>query len=169
MKLVLPIKKKVDEGRFEREEMERKMNEEQRAKREEMERKINEEQQAKREEMELMNERADAVFDGGDGGRGGRRKSGKAEAAEVAEKADEAELPPQPPPPTKAAKRVKQLGPTESKRGGKGVVPNVSLIKIFGDLDDCFLRASESAHEVSKMLEAHRLHYHSNFADNRGS
>ncbi|KAG5537673.1 hypothetical protein RHGRI_024953 [Rhododendron griersonianum] len=132
-----------------------------------MERKMNEEQLAKREEMERkMN--ADAVFDGGDGGRGGRRKSGKAEAAEVAEKADEAELPPQPPPPTKAAKRVKQVGPTESKRGGKGVVPNVSLIKIFGDLDDCFLRASESAHEVSKMLEAHRLHYHSNFADNRG-
>ncbi|KAB2612810.1 hypothetical protein D8674_035126 [Pyrus ussuriensis x Pyrus communis] len=28
--------------------------------------------------------------------------------------------------------------------------------------------ASESAHDVSKMLEATRLHYHSNFADNRG-
>ncbi|ONK78125.1 uncharacterized protein A4U43_C02F14610 [Asparagus officinalis] len=28
--------------------------------------------------------------------------------------------------------------------------------------------ASESAHEVSKMLEATRMHYHSNFADNRG-
>ncbi|XP_058226861.1 protein ALTERED PHOSPHATE STARVATION RESPONSE 1-like [Rhododendron vialii] len=159
----------VDEGRFEREEMERQLNEDRRAKREEVERKMIEEQQAKRGEMERrMNERADAVFDGGDGGRGGRRKSGKAEAAEVAEKADEAELPPQPPPPTKAAKRVKQVVPTESKRGGKGVVPNVSLVKIFGDLDDCFLRASESAHEVSKMLEAHRLHYHSNFADNRG-
>ncbi|KAB2620349.1 hypothetical protein D8674_041723 [Pyrus ussuriensis x Pyrus communis] len=30
------------------------------------------------------------------------------------------------------------------------------------------LVASESAHDVSKMLEATRLHYHSNFADNRG-
>ncbi|GJN24889.1 hypothetical protein PR202_gb12663 [Eleusine coracana subsp. coracana] len=35
-------------------------------------------------------------------------------------------------------------------------------------LDDHFLRASESAHEVSKMLEAARMHYHSNFAATRG-
>ncbi|CAL0325985.1 unnamed protein product [Lupinus luteus] len=45
---------------------------------------------------------------------------------------------------------------------------SVNLIQIFNDLDDHFLKASESAHEVSKMLEATRLHYHSNFADNRG-
>ncbi|KAF5741684.1 hypothetical protein HS088_TW10G00688 [Tripterygium wilfordii] len=45
---------------------------------------------------------------------------------------------------------------------------NLNLIKIFEELDDHFLKASETAHEVSKMLEATRLHYHSNFADNRG-
>ncbi|KAI4324732.1 hypothetical protein MLD38_030189 [Melastoma candidum] len=43
-----------------------------------------------------------------------------------------------------------------------------SLIQVFMELDDHFLKASESAHEVSKMLEATRLHYHSNFADNTG-
>lgn len=45
---------------------------------------------------------------------------------------------------------------------------NVNLLQIFAELDDHFLKASESAHDVSKMLEATRLHYHSNFADNRG-
>ncbi|KAF3336916.1 hypothetical protein FCM35_KLT19502 [Carex littledalei] len=44
----------------------------------------------------------------------------------------------------------------------------VSLLHILAELDDQFLKASESAHEVSKMLEANRMHYHSNFADNRG-
>nr|XP_043613289.1 protein ROLLING AND ERECT LEAF 2 [Erigeron canadensis] len=55
--------------------------------------------------------------------------------------------------------------------GGGGMVvgsSNVNLLKIFGQIDDHFLKASESAQEVSKMLEATRLHYHSNFADNRG-
>ncbi|KAH7565199.1 hypothetical protein ACOSP7_020560 [Xanthoceras sorbifolium] len=51
------------------------------------------------------------------------------------------------------------------KRVPKG---SVNLLQIFVELDDHFLKASESAHEVSKMLEATRLHYHSNFADNRG-
>ncbi|GAB2228115.1 hypothetical protein Droror1_Dr00009945 [Drosera rotundifolia] len=69
----------------------------------------------------------------------------------------------------KMVKRGKQVaggggGGGEGKRGGK----SVSLLQIFMDLDDCFLKASQSAHEVSKMLEATRLHYHSNFADNRG-
>lgn len=45
----------------------------------------------------------------------------------------------------------------------------VDLLKVLGDIDDHFLKASQSAQEVSKMLEATRLHYHSNFADNRGS
>lgn len=45
---------------------------------------------------------------------------------------------------------------------------NVNLVQIFSDLDDSFLKASQSAYQVSKMLEATRLHYHSNFADNRG-
>ncbi|CAN7080431.1 unnamed protein product [Brassica oleracea var. botrytis] len=45
---------------------------------------------------------------------------------------------------------------------------NVNLMKILDEIDDRFLKASECAQEVSKMLEATRLHYHSNFADNRG-
>ncbi|PWA78391.1 hypothetical protein CTI12_AA213820 [Artemisia annua] len=55
--------------------------------------------------------------------------------------------------------------------GGGGMVvgsSSVNLLKILGEIDDHFLKASESAQEVSKMLEATRLHYHSNFADNRG-
>ncbi|KAL4308091.1 hypothetical protein GQ457_01G038060 [Hibiscus cannabinus] len=43
-----------------------------------------------------------------------------------------------------------------------------NLLQVFTELDDHFLKASDSAQEVSKMLEATRLHYHSNFADNRG-
>ncbi|KAG9139311.1 hypothetical protein Leryth_011309 [Lithospermum erythrorhizon] len=50
--------------------------------------------------------------------------------------------------------------------GGSG--NSVDLLKVLSDIDDHFLKASESAQEVSKMLEATRLHYHSNFADNRG-
>ncbi|CAK7356671.1 unnamed protein product [Dovyalis caffra] len=52
--------------------------------------------------------------------------------------------------------------------GGRRIGKVMSLMQIFVELDDHFLKASESAHEVSKMLEATRLHYHSNFADNRG-
>lgn len=44
----------------------------------------------------------------------------------------------------------------------------VDLLKILGEIDDHFLKASQSSQAVSKMLEATRLHYHSNFADNRG-
>ncbi|KAK7294184.1 hypothetical protein RJT34_17069 [Clitoria ternatea] len=51
---------------------------------------------------------------------------------------------------------------------GKGKSGSVNLIQIIADLDDHFLKASESSREVSKMLEATRLHYHSNFADNTG-
>ncbi|KAF2304498.1 hypothetical protein GH714_032788 [Hevea brasiliensis] len=56
------------------------------------------------------------------------------------------------------------------KVAGKKVfpVPTVNLMQVLGEIDDHFLKASESAQEVSKMLEATRLHYHSNFADNRG-
>ncbi|CAN1218578.1 Protein ROLLING AND ERECT LEAF 2 [Linum perenne] len=50
------------------------------------------------------------------------------------------------------------------KKGGNGV----DLMQVLGQIDDHFLRSSESAQEVCKMLEATRLHYHSNFADNRG-
>ncbi|PKA67300.1 hypothetical protein AXF42_Ash004793 [Apostasia shenzhenica] len=61
-------------------------------------------------------------------------------------------------------------GGSESKRGKMvaAVTQSVSFLQILNELDDHFLKASESAHEVSKMLEATRLHYHSNFADNRG-
>ncbi|GMH14260.1 hypothetical protein Nepgr_016101 [Nepenthes gracilis] len=71
----------------------------------------------------------------------------------------------------KVAKRGgKQVVAVPVPGGGKGkrVAKNLNLLQIFNDLDDYFLKASESAHEVSKMLEATRLHYHSNFADNRG-
>ncbi|XP_062008339.1 nitrate regulatory gene2 protein-like [Rosa rugosa] len=73
---------------------------------------------------------------------------------------------PAPPPPVvvvePAGKTVKKV----VKPGGPKVV--VNLLEVFAKIDDHFLKASESAHEVSKMLEATRLHYHSNFADNRG-
>ncbi|GLJ38758.1 hypothetical protein SUGI_0790170 [Cryptomeria japonica] len=42
------------------------------------------------------------------------------------------------------------------------------LLEVLQEIDDQFLKASESGQEVSKMLEANRLHYHSNFADNKG-
>ncbi|KAD6794673.1 hypothetical protein E3N88_05569 [Mikania micrantha] len=74
-------------------------------------------------------------------------------------------------PPPKAVKKVKipVAVPAEVRRSsGKGGGLNLNLVQIFTELDDCFLKASESANEVSKMLEANRLHYHSNFADNRG-
>ncbi|CAI9755655.1 unnamed protein product [Fraxinus pennsylvanica] len=44
----------------------------------------------------------------------------------------------------------------------------VDFLKILNQIDDLFLKASEDAKKVSKMLEANRMHYHSNFADNRG-
>ncbi|XP_047941460.1 protein ALTERED PHOSPHATE STARVATION RESPONSE 1-like [Salvia hispanica] len=44
----------------------------------------------------------------------------------------------------------------------------VDLLKVLSEIDDHFLKASQSSQAVSKMLEATRLHYHSNFADNRG-
>ncbi|KAK6268028.1 hypothetical protein QUC31_012188 [Theobroma cacao] len=67
----------------------------------------------------------------------------------------------------KGTKKVGKVGVGSSgeKRLVKG---SFNLLQVFAELDDHFLKASESAHEVSKMLEATRLHYHSNFADNRG-
>ncbi|XP_073119252.1 protein ROLLING AND ERECT LEAF 2-like isoform X2 [Henckelia pumila] len=94
----------------------------------------------------------------------------KVATVEVMEKVSE--LPPKPPPPeealttTKVVKKGKQvvLPPVKKSSGGS----NLNLVQIFTDMDDCFLKASESSHEVSRMLEATRLHYHSNFADKRG-
>ncbi|PKA54374.1 hypothetical protein AXF42_Ash000207 [Apostasia shenzhenica] len=61
-------------------------------------------------------------------------------------------------------------GASESKRGKMPVaVPqNVSFLQIMNEMDDHFLKASHSAHMVSKILDATRLHYHSNYADVRG-
>lgn len=46
-------------------------------------------------------------------------------------------------------------------------VKNVNLLKVFKEIDDCFISASESAYEVSRILEANKLHHHS-IRDNRG-
>lgn len=51
----------------------------------------------------------------------------------------------------------------------KRAIATVSLMKVLNQIDDHFLKASQSAKDVSNMLEANRLHYHSNFADNRGN
>ncbi|KAL6584683.1 hypothetical protein OROMI_003972 [Orobanche minor] len=110
------------------------------------------EERTRRREMEVKSEKAGKV-------------------AEMVETVSE--LPPHPPAPeeamaaAKVVKRVKQGLPAEGKKKGGG--SNVNLLQIFVDLDDCFLKASESAHEVSRMLEATRLHYHSNFADKKGN
>lgn len=117
---------------------------------------------SEREEIERNTRERSRRADRVDGSSGGARRSMKAEGTEKL-----AERPPQPPPPMKAPKKVKQAAPVEGKRGGKGAA-SVNMLQIFNDLDDCFLKASESANDVSKMLEANRLHYHSNFADNRG-
>lgn len=63
---------------------------------------------------------------------------------------------------------VTQQVPAESKTGGSVASSHVSLTQILNELDDKFLKAYQSAYEVSKLLEANRMHYHSNFADNRG-
>lgn len=85
--------------------------------------------------------------------------------------------PPMPPP--KQMKKQKasahhqhaaSVGSVDARKGKMvpSTTPSVTLLQVLTDLDEHFLRASESAQEVSKMLEANRLHYHSNFADNRG-
>ncbi|GKV03378.1 hypothetical protein SLEP1_g15687 [Rubroshorea leprosula] len=60
-----------------------------------------------------------------------------------------------------------KTAPADFRRVVKAM-PTVNLMLVLTAIDDHFLKASESAQEVSKMLEATRLHYHSNFADNRG-
>ncbi|CAN1837934.1 Protein ALTERED PHOSPHATE STARVATION RESPONSE 1 [Linum perenne] len=60
-----------------------------------------------------------------------------------------------------------QTAPPELMRMGKKV-ESVDLMEVLGQIDEHFLKASETAQDVCKMLEATRLHYHSNFADNRG-
>ncbi|KAA0050775.1 uncharacterized protein E5676_scaffold323G001150 [Cucumis melo var. makuwa] len=102
-----------------------------------------------------------------------RRISGKAEKVEAVLE-ERVEPPPAPPEVAepavvaKSSKKMKQAASMGSIEGKRMVKANFNLLQIFIDIDDHFLKASESAHEVSKMLEATRLHYHSNFADNRG-
>ncbi|PON45586.1 kinesin-like protein [Parasponia andersonii] len=111
-----------------------------------------------------------------------RPKVVEGEAEEVGSSSSKVEVEPMPevavektpPPPAatvvaKSSKKGKQVGSGSGSGEGKRMVKgNVNLVQIFTELDDHFLKASESAREVSKMLEATRLHYHSNFADNRG-
>ncbi|KAK1416840.1 hypothetical protein QVD17_25957 [Tagetes erecta] len=99
-------------------------------------------------------------------------EDGDIEAEDVPEEVVEEEEEEPPPPPPKVVKKVRipVPVPAEGRRStGKGGGQNLNLLQIFTELDDCFLRASQSANEVSKMLEANRLHYHSNFADSRGN
>ncbi|XP_023927142.2 protein ROLLING AND ERECT LEAF 2 [Quercus suber] len=121
--------------------------EEAKVKSEEVERKAFEEKPKRVEETD---------FGVGSGGGGG---VGSIEKVEVAmDKAPESV--------GKSLRRGKQVSGAEGKRVVK--VGGTNLLQICVLIDDQFLKASESAHEVSKMLEATRLHYHSNFADNRG-
>lgn len=98
-------------------------------------------------------------------GDGGSRRSGKAEVVEPPQVVETVMEQPPPPPIAKPVKKVRQVSPAADggKRSGKGGT-SMNLFQIFRELDDCFLRASD---EVSNMLEANRLPYHSNFADNR--
>ncbi|KAF3794314.1 hypothetical protein EJ110_NYTH01247 [Nymphaea thermarum] len=72
--------------------------------------------------------------------------------------------------PLKAPKKAKQSTQLVATTGGarRGKAGSASLVLILKELDDQFLLAYESGDVVKKMLEANRLHYHSNFADNRG-
>ncbi|KAJ1262756.1 hypothetical protein BS78_09G134300 [Paspalum vaginatum] len=96
-----------------------------------------------------------------------------------------ASLPPKPPTSSKKKKgkgklkaahhqHTESAPPVTLVGGGKAgkVVPaekpRVDLLRVLADIDDSFLKASESSGEVSKVLEANRMHYHSNFADTRG-
>ncbi|KAJ6841926.1 uncharacterized protein M6B38_303685 [Iris pallida] len=93
-------------------------------------------------------------------------------APEIVEK-DVDEPPPPPPPKEKpAVRKQKAAGSAGTEEGKRGRTttggPKVNLLQVLNEVDDDLLKASESAHEVSKMLEATRMHYHSNFADDRG-
>ncbi|CAK7353384.1 unnamed protein product [Dovyalis caffra] len=73
---------------------------------------------------------------------------------------------------TKERKQIEhaKTSPSDFRVVGRkvGSVPSVNLMEVLNKIDDHFLKASESAQDVCKMLEVTRLHYHSNFADNRG-
>lgn len=80
----------------------------------------------------------------------------------------EAELPTPPPSPPVVKMTARHVAASaEGKKSGKGGSESVNLLHVFRELDECCLKASQSTLEVSKMLEANRLHYHSNFADDK--
>ncbi|GKV43390.1 hypothetical protein SLEP1_g50686 [Rubroshorea leprosula] len=121
--------------------------EEMRVEKGEVERKAFEETAKRREEVVEQEKREEVVME---------QKVVAVETDKMAEKALIATA--------KGMKKGGRAGPsTVEKRVAKG-----NLSQIFADIDDDFLKASESAQEVSKLLEATKLHYHSNFADNRG-
>lgn len=72
---------------------------------------------------------------------------------------------------THRAATQKAARKTEGKKSRVVTVPpqTARLGDVLRKLDDHFLKASQSAHEVSKLLEAARMHYHSNFAETRGT
>ena len=73
------------------------------------------------------------------------------------------------PPPAAHYQHASSMGVVETRKGKMMVASGTaSLLQIVSQLDDHFLRASESAQDVSKKLEATRMHYHSNHADSRG-
>lgn len=73
-----------------------------------------------------------------------------------------------PGPPPAVHYHSSSMGAVETRKGKVVASGTASLLHIVSQLDDYFLRASESAHDVSKKLEATRMHYHSNHADSRG-
>ncbi|KAL2940004.1 Nitrate regulatory gene2 protein [Bienertia sinuspersici] len=90
------------------------------------------------------------------------------------EKVVRRETPP-PPPPEEGMRQFvhSNTAPAEVMRGAGKVESvddggnKVDLMKVLEEIDDNFLKASERAQEVTKLLEAHKLQYHSNFADNK--
>ncbi|CAA6667379.1 unnamed protein product [Spirodela intermedia] len=74
----------------------------------------------------------------------------------------------EPPLPSKQVRRQKGVADPKRSKMAAATTPTVSFLQILNSLDDHFLKAHDSAQNVSNMLEAKRLHYHSNFADNRG-
>ncbi|XP_043700901.1 protein ROLLING AND ERECT LEAF 2-like [Telopea speciosissima] len=108
------------------------------------------------------------VVDGDDGSKGGTVEP-EPQMAPAEKEVEPEAVKPQPSKKSKQVVNWQVDAPdsVEAKKVAKSA-PNVSLLKILNELDDHFLEASKSAHEVSKMLEANRLHFHSNFADNRG-
>ncbi|KAL6843045.1 hypothetical protein ACP4OV_027119 [Aristida adscensionis] len=69
---------------------------------------------------------------------------------------------------TESAPPVTLVGSGKAGKVVPAEMPRVDLLLVLAEIDERFLKASESAGEVSKVLEANRMHYHSNFVDNRG-